>query len=176
MTTKNVSRHGPRFPGVQIHPPSFNPPGPYIWSPTFNQRLSKIFVHTVESAEGLPLLPVDVLIHQGASPKAQVRWTEIFHLSLTLSSPTWALPCKSFATVTNISQHRADVWSVQERHYTWFWIFGSERHWGLLYFNQRYETVMKEGRRGGEQRSEEKERKKTERVSGLSFTSKEVET
>ena len=125
MTTKNVSRHGPRFPGVQIHPPSFNPPGPYIWSPPFNQRLSKIFVHTVESAEGLPSLPVDVLIHQGASAKAQVRWTEIFHLSLTLSSSTWALHCKSFATVTNKSWHRAEVWSVQETLHlilnVWFW-------------------------------------------------------
>ena len=55
-------------------------------------------------------------------------------------------------------------------------MFGSGRHWGLLCFKQRYETVMKEGRRGGEQRTKEKERKKTERVSGLSFTSKEVET
>lgn len=86
------------------------------------------------SAEGLPLLPVDVLIHQGASPKAQVRRTEIFHLSLTLSSPTWALPCKSFATVTNISRHRAEVWSVQERHYTLDADVGSERHWGAPVF------------------------------------------
>lgn len=60
-------------------------------------------MHTVESAEGLPPLPVDVLTHQGTSPKAQFRWTEIFHLSLTLSSSTWALRCKSFATVTNLN-------------------------------------------------------------------------
>lgn len=47
---------------------------------------------------------------------------------------------------------------------------------GLLYFNQRYETVMKEGRRGGEQRSEREGEEKKQRVSGLSFTPKEVET
>lgn len=146
-----------------------------IWSPTFNQRLSKIFVHTVESA-GVFLfcLLMSLSIKEPLQrPKldGQKSFILVWHFHLLhglslqvlrnsdkyISTQGWGLVCSrtTLHLILNI----------------WFW----EALGAPVFQSEIWDSNegRKEGRRTKKRREGEG---KKQRVSGLSFTPKEVET